>query len=104
VEHVLSATDDGRHLPARRGDVVVVRLPESGGTGFLWELVAPAGVALLESEPEPAPPGSGIGATGLRRFVVGVDAEGTHELRARLRQPWQPDDVAGTWTVTVEVS
>ena len=86
----LGLADDGRTVEVGVGDRVVVRLPENGGTGYLWQANVSGPGRLVDDRPEPA--GSADpGASGYHRFEVAFDGSGEVALRAVQRRSWEPE-------------
>jgi predicted secreted protein len=85
-EHSIGSQDAGRTVEVAAGDRVRLALPETGGTGYTWQVEAlPEGGRVVEEHYEHSP-GGGIGAASLHVFVVEPGAGGP--LRMRQLQPW----------------
>jgi predicted secreted protein len=85
-EHRIGPEDAGRTVEVAAGDRVRLALPETGGTGYTWEVEAlPDGGRLVEEHYEHAA-GSGIGGASLHVFVFEPGAGGP--LRLRQLRPW----------------
>jgi inhibitor of cysteine peptidase len=98
----LTGADDGRRVPVRVGDRVVVRLPETPSTGYRWELDVPdeSPVELVDSSWN-AVDDPGVGAGGDRRLVLTIRRAGSAELNFALRRAWQPASAADERVVIV---
>jgi inhibitor of cysteine peptidase len=73
------------------GDVVV-ELPETPSSGYLWSLNrAPAGVEEVSQEYREGGPQPIAGGTGLRSFHLFVPAPGVYRLEFVLRRPWEAE-------------
>ena len=100
----LSEADNGTVVNAHVGDTVTVRLPENPTTGATWDVAAPAGVVrLVDSALLPGGMNPGAGGSRQLRFVA--ENPGRIDLTARLRRPWEPENVAfKTYHVTLIVA
>jgi predicted secreted protein len=112
----LTEADRGRLIDLAAGDRLTVRLAETPGTGYRWEIApgADPGLAgglsaVLTGEgdrfaaSESALPRPGVG--GLRIFSFRAGEAGTATLSFRLRRPWEAEAAAvDTVTVTVRVT
>jgi predicted secreted protein len=86
--HTVTAT--GSRLAVRPGDVVEVRLPENGTTGYVWEVARlPPGVREEASSLAGAGTAPGSGGTRVLRFVVDDGRGLPGALRLVLRRPWE---------------
>ncbi len=93
-EIVVRSSDDGRDFTVNMGDSVNVELEETPGTGYSWELGAPAsGLQMIESVQLPTTQ-VGLGTPTLRRVRFVTVGPGTHRLELRLRRPWDSPGVA----------
>jgi predicted secreted protein len=86
----LSADDDGRTVHAAPGDQIVVRLPETPGTGFRWELASPAPPEIiLESTTFVPASGSSVGGSGTRTFTFVVKDRARARIGLQRWRPWE---------------
>ncbi|GAA1812737.1 protease inhibitor I42 family protein [Planosporangium flavigriseum] len=91
--------DDGSTVVVPRGETLEVVLPQNVSTGYRWELDPPAGMAVVDDRVLP-PASTYPGAPGDRLVVLRVDEPGV--VRAHLRRPWEPAEVAAqSYTVRV---
>jgi predicted secreted protein len=95
----LTEADDGRVIPAQVGDEVVVRLPERGSTGYLWDLEE-AGDPSLVLERSDAEAGAMPGAPGERRLVFRVATASRSQVVLERRRG--SGDVDQRFTLVVE--
>jgi len=95
---------DGRTLAVGAGDVVVIRLPQNAGTGYLWEVAQLDGPGVvLEDDVEP-PDVVRPGAAGRRRFRLRFTEPGAVTFLARHRRSWEPEEAeAGRFHLDVRV-
>ncbi len=92
----VTGADDRHRITVARGDILVVSLASTPGSGFSWQ---PAGVdsKILrpQGDPElirPARPMPGAPATQVFRFLAA--AAGTTSLRLNYVRPWERDKPA----------
>lgn len=83
--------DEGTRLHGGPDDLVVLRLRENSGAGYLWRIQSINGEALVIVEdgrdtPEP----NGVGGETLRRFTAKVLQPHTGEIQLNEVRPWQP--------------
>ena len=99
----LDGIETGRRIPARRGDVLSVRLDETPTSGYRWEL-DDHDAAVLAPEGDDFRPASGstMGGGGTRQFRFKVIGSGTSPLKLVRRRPWDADSVAETFEATIE--
>ncbi|MGD6741646.1 protease inhibitor I42 family protein [Streptomyces sp. BH106] len=96
----LSAGDS--EVTVRLGDVVVVRLPENGTTGYQWQVQDVEG-GLEVTGSDFLPPGEVVpGGGGTRVLRVRPTKAGDGRLALHLKQPWG-DDVAEQYALRVTV-
>ncbi len=76
-----------RTVPLRES--VQVQLSENPSTGYRWsiEIAPPDAATVIASSWRPA--GPGVGAAGMREFVIATKEPGTITLRAKLWREWQ---------------
>ena len=83
------------------GDAVVLEVPETPSSGYLWQLpAAPAGLALMRDEYQ-ALDGDALGGRGWHRFLFRVEASGHFDMVLEMRRPWQRGTAAQTAHVAV---
>ena len=102
AELVLTAEHDGTLREVAGGQDVHVVLPEIPTSGYLWDLQVDGPAALADSSFEAG--GAAVGAAGTRHFVVRPAGTGRAELRAVLRQAWNPAEPAQEWSAALDVS
>jgi inhibitor of cysteine peptidase len=90
AETVLTEADSGGSAVVRRGDRLVVRLPENPTTGYLWAVDQPhAGLALADSRFTAG--GAAPGAAGVREIVFSADRAGEGEVGLKEWREWEGD-------------
>jgi inhibitor of cysteine peptidase len=100
---VATSKDNGATLHAHVGDELVVRLPETPGTGFRWHIdVSPVNLALRQDAFDPS--GSGVGGQGTRTFEFHAQTAGTTVLGLKRWREWEGDaSVAERFDATIHV-
>ncbi len=102
----ISAADNGGVVSASAGERVVLTLESNASTGYRWNLSEepdPEVLAFVSSayvEPEDS---ELVGASGTEVWEWDAVAEGSTVLRLEYARPFEPDDVADEFEVTVEV-
>jgi inhibitor of cysteine peptidase len=96
--------DKGRHIELRKGDILVVRLPENPSTGYRWAVHHDGGVLQVEGTHFDPMEGSRVGAGGWRTLRLKAAATGTAKLQLKLWQEWEGDaSVSDRYDVSVRV-
>ncbi|GAA3233533.1 protease inhibitor I42 family protein [Actinocorallia longicatena] len=99
----LGPADDGRHVPVRPGQRIVVTLPGDTSTGYSW-WVLKNDPKVLRQDGEPQissapPPGAGGSVT----FRFTAAKKGATPLRLGYLRSWEKKKPARTWSVHVMV-
>jgi Zn-dependent peptidase ImmA (M78 family) len=77
-------------LDVQEGDAVVVEVPETPSSGYLWQPTAVSeGVSLVRDEYRGLEPQHRLGSRGAHRFLFRVETAGRRDVRLELRRPWQ---------------
>lgn len=86
------------------GDAITVQLEENPSTGYTWELSSCSETVLSRAQDSGAPAASVLpGAARIRTFRVVARSAGTALLELSLHRPWQSQQVAERFTVTIKV-
>ena len=102
-EHILTESADHSRLSVRVGDRLIVRLAESSGAGYTWEIDAldREQVELVSKNYEAA---ATIGGAGVAVFTFSVKATGKARLRLSKVRPWEsPRRPARRFSVEVTI-
>jgi predicted secreted protein len=83
----LGPEDAGRTVEVAVGVPVAVALPETGGTGYTWQVEELPDGAKVIAERYDHEPGAGIGATSLHVFEIDPGPGG--QLRFVQLRPWE---------------
>ncbi len=87
--HQLNASDNGRTVVLRSGEVLRVVLPENATTGYRWAVERwDREVAGLVAEAPQYPPGSAVGSGGHVEFLFKARKPGFGEIVLREWRPW----------------
>ena len=86
---VITKADDGREIGVQQGAIIEVRLEQSAGTGYLWQIIDPdiAHLKVLEStdtQLRQIP-----GGTLLKTWRIEAAKQGQTELKMLLYRPWE---------------
>jgi len=78
------------------GESLKLYLPENPSTGFRWsiDIAPPEAAAVTASHWSPA--GPGVGAAGIREFLITVRKTGTVTLHTKLWREWEGESSV-TW-------
>jgi predicted secreted protein len=101
--HRISEGDADRALTVSVGDDLVVELPQTGGTGFVWSVEAEPAVLSVASDTlrrRSALPG----ATGDRVLLLRAAGPGTTTLTLALGRPWPGGETERRVTLQVTVT
>jgi inhibitor of cysteine peptidase len=105
-EKTLTQADNGAAIHVRRGDRIVIRLPENATTGYRWvpDSVDDRIVSLKSSEYAP-PAGGGVGAGGAVSIVFEALAPGEANVGLKRWREWEGESsVRERYTITVVVT
>src|SRR5689334_8604297 len=86
----LGVGDDGREITVSVADAILLRLPESGSSGYGWEVTLSGAARVADDRIEP-PLGPVAGAALMRRLAIALDAPGPVAVHASRRSPWDDD-------------
>jgi predicted secreted protein len=100
----LGEIDNGKTIDIDRGSLILIRLPESGATGYIWKVNAvDAQVITLQDSKFQIDAGTGVGGGGVITFVFKAQSPGTTILSLHLARPWDKEDVIKRFEVTLHV-
>ena len=102
----LSAADNGGTVGATTGEQVVLTLESNASTGYSWRLADEPDqdvLAFVSSEYVAPQDGDLVGAAGAEVWTWNAVGEGSTVLRLEYVRPFEPDEVAETFEVTIEV-
>jgi inhibitor of cysteine peptidase len=105
-QHLLGATDQGRTVGVALGDTLLLSLPETPATGYIWTLDRPDAtpVKMLSSDVV-RPAADRIGAPGVRTLHLKPTQAGMVQLRLKRWRPWEGDaSVVERFDLTVQVT
>ena len=92
---LLGPGDRGSSVDVRRGDAIVVELPEKPTTGYRWAVHRiDSDVVALEASDFRSPPGAAMGASGQRSLLFRVTGEGRSDVELKLWRDWEGEDSA----------
>jgi predicted secreted protein len=93
--HVYNVSDENKTFSLSQNDVVQVRLPENGSTGFQWSVTTTPGIELLEHSFEASNPGV-AGAGGTATWLLKMTGLGAQKFAGVYKQGWMPPSVNDT--------
>ncbi|OWJ64089.1 ImmA/IrrE family metallo-endopeptidase [Inquilinus limosus] len=97
---LITERDADMRINGGPGDLVVVRLPEHSGSGYLWRVEAIDGEALtVVADGREETDTDGIGSPTLRRITTAARDRRAGELRLTETRAWQPAKPLNTFAV-----
>jgi len=103
---VLTAEDDGRTVAVVADQSILINLPGNPSTGYTWLLMSTNGDSVIPTGPAAyiPDPGGGPGSPGTFSFPFLAVHVGATTLALDYLQPWEPTNVARTFSVTIQVT
>ena len=101
--------DEGTEITLRMGDSLVVALDSNPTTGYSWSLVSISNESVLqkvsdEYVPDPTPTGEPVaGSGGEEIWSFQPVASGTALIQMEYIRPWEPEEPAGCFNLTIIV-
>lgn len=96
--------DAGLRVEGGPGDIVVVRLLEHSGAGFLWRIESIDGDALAIVADDREELDTSVGGPTLRRFTTAARDRRAGELRLAEARPWAPAKPINTFAVRYDLA
>ncbi|CAN5127087.1 ImmA/IrrE family metallo-endopeptidase [soil metagenome] len=102
---LLTERDQGGHIDGSRNDLFVIRLPELGAAGYLWdfETLAASGFTLVR-DARLSLDADGVGGPNLRRVVASPPDDARGLLQLAQRRPWLPDTPIEALTLAFDLT
>lgn len=107
VESGTAFTEDANasEISIEQNGLIVLKLEENPTTGYSWNLTVPEGLTLIGDDFAVAQEAEGlVGAGGIHEWQLQAQTEGTHEIYAIYKRPWE--NITGeedTFSMTVTV-
>ena len=102
---VVNEQQNGATTSLNMSDSIILKLPENGTTGYLWNLTTSPGLQVTGDTFVPSETGGNIaGAGGIRVWSITATQPGEQEIHGIYKRPWEP--AAGnetTFTLTLIV-
>jgi inhibitor of cysteine peptidase len=100
----LGQADEGRNVALRKGDALVIRLPENPTTGFRWAMDRGGDLVTADGS-DFAPTGAGVGGGGVRALRFRATVAGQAVLSLKRWRPWEGDaSISARFTVVLHVT
>jgi predicted secreted protein len=102
----VSESDAGKEVVLKPGDMLVISLDETPGTGYRWALAhgVPEILRLVESG-YVAPAGEQLGKPGRHRWTFEAGTTGNARLVLKRSRAWAADDLTvGTFEIDVRIT
>lgn len=103
---LITQGDNGKQITVSQGRTFEVRLEQSGGTGYLWQIVNldETHLKVLESSAVPLKTGRIVGAPLLKTWKIKAVKAGQTDLRIVLYRPWEGAQKAvGSFQVNIQI-
>ncbi len=93
---VITKADDGKEITVPEGAILEVRLKQSGGTGYSWEIVDPdeTHLKVLQSTDTPLKQGLIVGGPLLKTWQIKAVKRGQTQLKILLYRTWEGTEKA----------
>lgn len=102
---LITDRDTGMKIDGGPRDLVVVRLPEHSGSGYLWKVESIDGEALaIVADSREELDASGVGGPTLRRITTVARDARTGELRLTEARPWAPSKPINNFAVSYDLA
>jgi len=101
---VITQNDNGKEIAVPEGAIVEVRLEQSGGTGYLWQIVGldETHLKVLESASAPLKGERIVGGPLLKTWKIQALKAGQTDLKILLYRPWEgPEKAVATFQVKI---
>jgi predicted secreted protein len=95
-EILITKADDGKEITVAKGAIIEVKLEQSAGTGYLWEIVDPdtTHLKVLQTANIPLAQGKISGGPLLRTWKIKAVESGQTNLKVFLYRSWEGVDKA----------
>jgi predicted secreted protein len=103
---VITQKDNGKEIAVPEGAIFEVRLEQSGGTGYLWQIVEPdeTHLKVLESAEIPLRQGRIVGGPLLKTWKIKAVKVGQTDLKILLYRPWEgTEKAADSFHVKIQI-
>ena len=102
---MLGSVDTGRTITMSVGQVAMLRLPSNPSTGYRWQTTSDpdARTLIVMDSGYDRPASDTPGAPGQAWWKLRATGEGTTSFAVRYVRPWEPDEKAQEFTLTVVV-
>jgi inhibitor of cysteine peptidase len=88
----ITQTDEGKTFTVRRGDAIVINLPENPTTGYQWAIARiDSNLIELQNSKFTLPQNESLGSGGERSFLFKTKATGTAKLELKEWRHWEGD-------------
>ena len=103
---VITQKDNGQEIAVPEGATFEVHLQQSGGTGYLWQIVEPdqTHLTVLESTQTPLKEGRIMGGPLLKIWKIKAVKAGNADLKILLYRPWEgTQKAADSFEVKIQI-
>lgn len=102
---LLTEKDQGGRIEGSRGDLFVLKLPELGSAGYLWDFdtLAQSGFSIMRDTRLAQTP-DGVGDPNVRRVLAAPDDDARGLLHLEQRRPWLADAPLSVLTLPFDLT
>lgn len=102
---LLTEKDRGGRIDGSRADLFVIKLPELGAAGYLWDFDTLAGSGFsIVRDTRLALDGDGVGGPNIRRVVATPAADAWGVMHLEQRRPWLADAPLSVLTLPFDLT
>lgn len=102
---LLTDRDEGGRIDGSRNDLFVIRLPEQGGAGYLWDFdtLAASGFSLVRDTRLDLDDDA-VGGPNLRQVLAAPPEDAQGVVHLEQRRPWLPDAPIAAFTLPFDLT
>jgi inhibitor of cysteine peptidase len=104
-EITFTEDDNGKVHSARTGDVVIIRLPETSGSGYRWALETMNEDLIALERSAYSDPGPDVGGRGVRTFVFTTKQPGIASVQLKNWREWEGDrSIDSRFAISIKIA
>jgi inhibitor of cysteine peptidase len=101
----ITTSDNGRVIEAKKGDEIVLRLPENPTTGYRWTVDRVSGHASFTDDAYQPDPEMTFGSGGVHTFRLHCEEAGTARAELKHWQEWEGEtSVTDRFAVEIQIA
>ncbi len=95
-DKMITESDNGNSIDLKEGHAFYLKLKENPSTGYSWQFSLSNGLNLLSDEYHPLESSKSgknfvVGAGGFHLWRIEAVAEGSQQVKAIYKRPWEPE-------------